>query len=685
MRFLFPQFLFAFFAVAIPILIHLFNFRKFKKVYFSNVKFLKEIEIQTSSSKNVQRLLVLIARILAIVFLVFAFAKPFIPAKDSGANAGNQVVSVFIDNSYSMETVNKEGTLLDEAKRRAKEIASAYSLNDKFQLLTNNFEGKHQRLLNFEDFNSAVDEVKISSLSRTLPQIIRKQKDVFTSEPNSRKTAYIISDFQNNLLGKEKARPDSGITLRLVRLEANQLANVSVDSVWFTSPIHKPNETEKLVVRLRNNSDKKAESIPVKLTINNQQKALASLTIEPRGTNSDTLSFSGLGAGWQQGQIQITDYPVVFDDDFYFTFNVKQSLPVLAISEKAFNPYLQAVYRSDPFFKLNTTDVGSINYSGLSSYPLIIMNEIGEISSGLSQQLKSYVSNGGNLMIFPTLTADLTSLTQLLQSLGTDIPQGIVQQEAKVTSINIRHPLFADVFERIPQKLDLPVAKKYLNYSNQSRTTRQAVLDFAGGKSFFSQYKLGKGNVYLSAVPLNDEASNFVRHSVFVPIMYNAALLSLHDNRLYYTLGRDQFLETEKTTLPANQTFTLRKGSFEIIPDVQQTENSTRLYVADQIREDGNYSLLKGNTPVSEFAFNDNRSESDLTYADNAALKTALAGFKTDILNARKASIKNEVKSANDGTQLWKICLILALLFLAAEILLIRFYKGAGPKLSISR
>lgn len=684
MRFLFPQFLFALSVVAIPILIHLFNFRRFKKVYFSNVKFLKDIEVQTSSSKNLKRLLVLAVRILAIIFLVFAFAKPFIPAKSNSALAGNEVVSVFIDNSYSMETVNKEGTLLDEAKRRAKEIASAYSLNDKFQLLTNNFEGKHQRLLNFEDFNSAVDEVKISSVSRTLPQIIRRQQDVFTGEPNSRKTAYIISDFQNNLLGKEKAKPDSGIVLRLVRLQANELPNVSVDSIWFTSPIHKPNETERLVVQLRNNSEKKAESIPVKLSINNQQKAIASLTIEPRGTSFDTLSFSGLRAGWQQGQIQITDYPVVFDDDFYFTFNVKPDLSVLAISDKTSNPYLQAVYRSDPFFKLNTADVGSINYSGLANYPLIILNEIGDISSGLSQQLKSYVNNGGNLMIFPSLTADLKALNQLLQNLGTDIPLGITEQEAKVTTINIRHPLFTDVFERIPLKLDLPVARKYITYSNQSRTTRQSVLDFAGGKSFFSQYKLGKGNVYLSAVPLNDEASNFVRHSVFIPIMYNAALLSLHDNRLYYTLGHDQFLQTEKTTIAANQTFKLRKGSFEVIPDVQQTENGTRLYIADQIREDGNYTLFKGDAKVSEFAFNDNRSESDLTYADDNSLKTALAGFKPEILNAKKGSIKNEVKSANDGTQLWKICLILALLFLAAEILLIRFYKGKEPKLSIS-
>ncbi len=684
MRFLFPQFLFALFAVSIPILIHLFNFRRFKKVYFSNVRFLKDIEVQTSSSKNLRQLLVLIARLLAVIFLVLAFAKPFIPIKNTIAVSGNQAVSIFIDNSYSMETVNKEGTLLDEAKRRAKEIASAYSLNDKFQLLTNDFEGRHQRLLSYEDFEAAVDEVKISSLSRTLPQIIRRQQDVFTSEPNSRKSAYIVSDFQDNMLGKESYKPDSSISLRLVRLQANGLANISVDSVWFTSPIHKPKETEKLVVQLRNNSDKKAENIPVKLLINNQQKALSSISIEPRSTHADTLSFSGLSGGWQKGEIQITDYPVVFDDNFYFTFSVKKNLPVLAISEKSQNPYLQAVYRSDAFFTLTNTNVGNINYSGLPAYPLVIINEVSSITSGLAQQLRKYVANGGNLMIFPALTADVKPLSILLQSLGTDVPEALMDVEAKVVSINSQHPVFAGVFEHIPQKLDLPVAKKYIKYSNQSRTTKQSLLDLPGGGSFFSQYKLGKGNVYLSAVPLSDEGGNFVRHSVFVPIMYQAALLSLHDNRLYYTLGTDQFLEADKILLNANQTIKLQKGSFEVIPDVQQTENSTRLYIADQIHEDGNYSLVKDNSRVFEFAFNDNRTESNLTYADNDALKTKLLGQKVDIFNPKKGSILNDVKAVNDGTQLWKICLILALLFLGAEIFLLRFYKGAEPKMSIA-
>jgi len=116
MQFLYPAFLFALFFLAIPLLIHLFNFRRYQQVYFSNVQFLKEIQEQQSSRKNLKERLILAARMLAIAFLVFAFAKPYIPGQNA-ANAGKQqAISIFVDNSYSMQTLNSEGTLLDEAK-----------------------------------------------------------------------------------------------------------------------------------------------------------------------------------------------------------------------------------------------------------------------------------------------------------------------------------------------------------------------------------------------------------------------------------------------------------------------------------------------------------------------------------------------------------------------------------------
>ncbi|HEY0055376.1 MAG TPA: BatA domain-containing protein [Pedobacter sp.] len=684
MKFLFPGFLFALFSIAIPVIIHLFNFRKFKKVYFSNVAFLKEIQHQTSSSRNLKNLLLLFFRIMALVFLVLAFAQPYIPDKNSQNNSFKpQAVSIYIDNSYSMETLNKEGTLLDEAKRRSKEIASAYGPNTKFQLLTNDFEGKHQRFVSAEDFVEAVEAVKISALNRTIDQVITRQKDIYSGEPNAEKTSYLISDFQKNFLNSQNIRSDSGANLRLVLLKANALANISVDSVWFTSPVHRVSETERLVVQLKNNSDKRAENISFKIAIDGKPKGLGSLTIEARATAKDTISFSGLTAGWKRGEVTITDYPVIFDDQFYFTFNVRKQMPVLAINEQSENPYINALYRAEPFFNFKNISAGNINYAGLPSYPLLILTGTNNISAALSSQFKAYVQNGGNLMIFPSLEENLIGLTVLTQTLGTDIPRGLLSQETKVTAINLQHPMFKGVFSKVPNKMDLPVAKKIIQYSNTRRMRKQQILQTPGGGSFLSQFSIGKGKVYLSAVSLSEESSNFVRHSVFVPIMYQSAFLSLRDNRLFYTLGKDQYLEINKVTLSANQTLKLKNGNFEAIPDMRSSENGTRLFISDQIKEKGVFNVLKGDSTLSAVAFNDNRIESDLSYYDKGELGQKFPQKGVEIFNPGKGSIQNAVKAINNGIQLWKLCLILALVFLAAEVLLIRLYKTRESKLKI--
>src|ERR1700712_4546102 len=199
MHFLYPAFLFALLSLVIPVIIHLFNFRRYQKVYFSNVQFLKEIQEQQASRRNLKERLILASRLLAIFFLVLAFARPFIPGKNAENLGKQQAVSIFIDNSYSMQTLNREGSLLDEAKRRAKEIASGYSINDRFQLLTQDFEGKHQRLVSRDEFNDAVDAVKISAQSRSMQAIINRQQSLLQTQGNAQGAVYVLSDFQKHM------------------------------------------------------------------------------------------------------------------------------------------------------------------------------------------------------------------------------------------------------------------------------------------------------------------------------------------------------------------------------------------------------------------------------------------------------------------------------------------------------
>src|SRR6056297_3586351 len=117
MQFLVPVFLTALAALAIPIIIHLFHFRRFKKVYFTNVRFLREVKEETSSRSRLRNILVLLARLLALAALVLAFAQPYL--KQSGnVQKGSKAVSIFIDNSFSMDALSQDVPLLDKAKQR---------------------------------------------------------------------------------------------------------------------------------------------------------------------------------------------------------------------------------------------------------------------------------------------------------------------------------------------------------------------------------------------------------------------------------------------------------------------------------------------------------------------------------------------------------------------------------------
>ena len=681
MRFLFPEFLFALLAVLIPVLIHLFNFRKFRKVYFSNVSFLKEIQIESSSARKLKNRLLLVCRVLAIVFLVLAFAQPYLAGEGgSGVVQSQTVVSVYIDNSYSMELHNPEGSLLEEAKRRAREIASAHSINDRFQLITNDLEGRHQRLVDYETFLSAIDEVKISALSRRVDEITRRQEELLQKSPGATKNVYLISDFQKNMLSTPPQKRDSSINYHLVKIRAAAESNVSVDSLWFISPVHRPGESERLVVRIKNNSEAKVDNVPLKLLVDGQQKALGTLSLGPRGIQTDTLSFSGSREGWRRAEVSITDYPVTFDDRFLFTFHVRALVPVLVVNSNAPSKYLEALYKAEPSFSVREYKAGNINYAEISNYSFIIVNGTEFMTVELAEQLKRYVENGGHLMIYPDLTPGLAGLRLLTQKLGIDVPQSINTDPARVGSVSLTDPLFKGVFEKLPRNPDLPVASKYVMYSRSNRSGKNEIMTFQGGRAFINRYSLGKGKILLSAVPLDEEASNLVRHSFFVPLMYQSVFLSLQDKPLAYTIGQDAFIQVNRVFLSANQILKMRAGDVEIIPEIRQTEEGTRLFVADQVREQAYYEIVKGDSLIAVAAFNDNRRESDLSFSSEKDLEQYFGGGKTQLFDPSVKPLKNSIEAARDGVQLWKLCLALSLICLFLEILVLKYYDRQNAR-----
>lgn len=671
MNFLYPGFLFGLFAVAIPVIIHLFNFRKFKKIYFSNVQFLESVKAQHSSRERLKNLLILSARVLVIAFLVFAFARPYIVNHRAVAPNAVQLVTMYIDNSYSMETVNKEGGLLENAKRSALSIAKGFGVNARFQLITNDFEGRHQRPMSFEEFKSAVEEVKISAASRSLPQVIqRQQSDLGTT---ATQYFYILSDFQKTFSGSDPIIIDTNLRLSLIKLNASNLPNVSVDSTWFLSPVHQPGAAEQLVVRLRNYGEVTAGNIPLKLTINDRQVGVSRMTILAGKSKTDTLRFSGLSEGWKKGIISIKDYPLTFDDELNFSFKVNSGLRILAINGKPEKNYLGALFGTDRYFQLDMMSEANIDYSVFSKYQLVILNEIRSPSSGLSQQLTKYVKNGGTAVIFPDLRAEKDAYGTFLSESGLPAVIGLVTEDSRVTSIDLQNPLFKGLFTEVPKNIDLPLVSQFLTFSGSG--DGGTLLSLPANRPFLMKYGKGKGSIFLFSVGLNERDGNLPMHPIFVPIMLKIAFSGVAESPLNYIAGKDNLLKAPYIPAGQNQVVTLRANKFEIIPELSTQNGESQLYIADQIRKAGFYDLMKTDSLMSVYAFNTAGDESEIKFSSVKDLNNIFGKQPVTIVDAQSDSLPVSDIIQNDGKELWKICLILSALFLALEILLIKFFN----------
>jgi hypothetical protein len=686
MSFTYPAFLFALSAVAIPIIIHLFNFRKFKTVYFSNVRFLKEVKEETQAKSKVKHLLVLAARCLFIIFLVFAFAQPFIPLENKKVIKGEKAISVFIDNSFSMDAVNKNGTLLDDAKRKALEIAAAYKPSDKFQLLTNDFEGKHQRLVNREEFIEIVEEVKTSPATRSLADICSRAFDVLQQSDSKSKSLFILSDFQKSISNLQSIKNDSSISVNLIPLSAAEKSNVYIDTCWFETPVRQFNQVEKLHVRIKNVSDKELENNSIKLFINNVQKTPASFNAEKGAETEVVLSFASRESGIQHCRIEISDYPVTFDDKFYFSFEVAKTIRTLCINpagEGTDSPYLNRLLGSDSLFILKNDVENQLDYSSLGINNLIILNELKSISSGLSQELKRFMDNGGSVLLFPAQDAELNSYKEFFLAAQTDYFERLDTSDTRVDKVNLEHNIYKDVFEKKSfnaSNLDLPKVSSHYSLSRRTRSTSEELLRLQNGDVFLSLNKVGKGKLYTCAGGLNENFSNLAKHAIFVPTIYKIAMYSTGSQQLFNVIGSDQSFQSVKT-LTGEGAYHIKSttGTFDMIPEHKVNESGTEVIVHDQIKDAGNYVLMAEKETVMGVSFNFNRKESDLNCLTESELTDQITSsniMNFNTLKTQDSNLSHTLTEMDEGKRLWKLCLILALLFLAVEVFLLRFMKG---------
>lgn len=675
MQFVYPGFLWALAFLAIPIIIHLFYFRRFRKVMFTNVRFLRELKEERSSRQRLRNLLVLAMRLLALGLLVLAFAQPFIPQSDA-VKAGRKAVSIFIDNSFSMAALSEDVPLVEKAKQRARELVKAYTIEDRFQIITNDFEGRHQRLLSQEEALALIDEIELSPASRKLSMVLSRQQQALATADTDIRLAYQISDFQRQVTDLASVR-DTSVDLSLVPLQSVQERNVAIDSAWFEAPLPLLNQNNTLLLRLRNYSTEAVDNVRLSLQYEGQSKPEGVLSIPAGGERIDTVNLMVQKPGFQQVELKITDYPVQFDDRYFISFRVAEKLPVLAISEGQSNRYLAAALSGLRVFDASFSASKAIDYAKLSTYQLIVLDGLPDISSGLAAELRQYVEGGGNVLVFPPKEARLESYRTFLAAMPANELLAYEQQERTVGWLNSDEFVFRDVFLNQRDNLRLPVSQGNFKLSQFSARKEEQLMRYRDGSTYLAKFQVGKGNFYLCAAPLDEKINNLTQNAeVFIPMLYRMAISAGKTRPLAYTIGRDELIASEQSVANAEQIYKLRGPDDEFIPEQRSIGNRLMISVNAQIPKAGYYDLfLNRDTTLDNFAFNYSRLESDLSCYRAADLAAQLDERIKIIDTGNDLAIGSTVAEQQQGIVLWRWAIALALLFLAIEVLLLRFWK----------
>ncbi len=679
MNFLYPQFLFGLLAVAIPIAIHLFNLQKPRKVLFPNVRFLKQVQQSTSNKLKLKHLLILLSRICFIAFLAITFAQPFLVSKDAGNFKGKPFVSVYLDNSFSMQNELEQEKALDVSVKSIQQLTDLFPGTTSYGFLTNDFEGKDQYFRNRDKLNERISEINFSNNYREAAAVLKRQHQVLQAQGAENKHLLWFSDFQKSTLGDLSVLNfDSTIHYHFVPVRNTEIANVSVDSLWLTSPLVKAGENNSLEVNLHNSGMKEVRELTVKLYIDNIQVSSAVVDIKPGGYAKTSFVFNISGEGQRKASVRFEEHPITFDNEYFFTLNVSPKINILHLHDGE-GTYVSNVYSNESIFEATTNRSGDFDYSRIATTDLLVLDGVSVIAPALLRPAKDFVEKGGSLLVFPSRRIDQKSYDAFASIFQFPAPVALKQDTSRkstyeLNSPDFENPFFSNIFEKKEARMLMPYAFPSVQWGRKG----EVLLRHKNAEPFLSVVNMGKGKVYLASAPMDQDWTNLPKHSFFVPLMYKIAFNSIISaERLSFSFQEPTIEVDMGETGPkaSNTVYALEGKDFKILPAQWAAGDKLILDLPSEQMRAGFYELTLEGKSKKTIALNYGKKESQMAgYTQEELQKLAETHKNIKIYSSETSDqFADSFRQDNLGTPLWKYFLLGALLFLMIEILLIRF------------
>jgi len=651
MQFKHPEILYALLLLIIPIIVHLFQLQRFVKVPFTNVAFLKNIERQTRKSSQIKKWLILISRLLALSCIILAFSQPYF-SKSSTQQQVN--VTIYLDNSYSMQAKGEKGELLKSASQKI--IENNNLQNGIFTLITN------EDNLQYLDANGLKNELinlQYSPNKLDLNTVLLKAKSNFEDEINTLNKIVLLSDFQNINIENKIDFTIVNAAVSLLKLSPKEVPNIYLDSV----SLEQKSATEITLNVLVKSNQMITETIPVSLF--QDATLMGKTTAKFANTNRQTIQFTIPNSTHFNGKVSLIDDGLEFDNDFYFSISAPEKTNVLSIGNPA--EFLSKIY-TEQEFNFTASPLSDLNYNNIQNQDLIILNELVDIPAELQRSLSEFMENGGNLAVIPFQNANIDSYNRLLNAFQAGKISAKIEKEHLITSINYGHPLIDDVFEKKVTNFQYP--KTSLHYQNSSRNSSD-ILKFDNDSPFISSVKNKNGTFYWVSSPLNKGISDFTQSPLVVPIFYNFSKTSLKTTQLYYTIAPENNIEI-KASIGKDEVLKISNETNAFIPLQKVSPNKVDLTLTDVTLQSGFYNVSSNDEVLKTIALNYNREESNANYAD---LKSLVGKAENAIIYTSIDDLFNEIGNQHKINWLFKWFLAFSVLFLFIEMLLLKYFK----------
>jgi len=638
MQFKHPELLWALFLLLIPILIHLFQLRRFKKTPFTNVKFLKKVVSESRRSSTLKKWLLLFTRMLLFAALIIAFAQPFL-AEETALKEKETVI--YLDDSFSMQAKTNSSTLFEDAIQN---LIKSIPEEKAFTLFTNEKVFKDVTLKNIQnDLLQLIPTAKQLNLN----EVYLKANTFFDSEKNTIKNLVIISDFQQ-VTTVENQDFSQNFEKHLVQLSPDNLENISLDSVYLNTI---DSDNQELTAVLSSNSD--TESTAVSLF--NGDKLIAKTAANFNTNKQANVSFTLPKNDIVKGKIEISDSGLSYDNQLYFNIEAKEKIKVLAIGSGD-SDYLKRIFTADEF-EFTSVALNNLNYSDINEQNFIILNELERIPNALNMSLKSFTEDDGHLAIIPSKQVDFGSYTQFLANYYKSSYTEKINYEREITGISFSHPLYRNVFEKNVVNFQYPKVAQYYRL----KTNAPNILTYQDKSPFLT----GSNGVFIFTASLSAENSNFKNSPLIVPTIYNMGINSLKLPELYHSLGNNQKVDIT-AQLPKDNILKVTHGDYEFIPRQKSFANKVSLYFNENPEKDGIYGVFNNDKFYRSLSFNYPRDESKLNYLD---ISTMNASSKQGSISTLFEQLQND----NSINALWKWFVILAMLFMILEVLIQKY------------